>query len=145
MTDVSMSEELGAEDYASVHAAAQAAGAGFGSLNEALARWRLVVVDIEAGFDLAFAWEYRDELACRDWLRAAWPLLTERVRRARQPELDRWDERFCAATRPMAGSDAGPGERSGAWWHRRFPARCFRGEGQELPPHWSPAPAVETY
>ncbi|MEV8534803.1 hypothetical protein [Streptomyces sp. NPDC051211] len=140
-----MGEELTAEDHTSVRAAAAAAGGGFGSLNEALARWRLVVVDIEAGFDLAWAWEYGNELACRDWLRAAWPLLSENVRRIRQAELDRWDERFFAATLPMAEPDAGTGERDGAWWHRRFPARCFRGEGQELPPHWSPSPAVETY
>ncbi|MFG2294103.1 hypothetical protein [Streptomyces sp. NPDC048603] len=137
--------QLDAEDYASVLAAAAAAGPAYSGLNEALARWRLVVVDIEAGFDLEFAWEYGHELRCRDWLRAAWPLLTERVRALRQPELDRWDDRFFAATLPMTVDDAGMGGRGGAWWHRRFPARCLRGEGQELPAHWSPPPVVETY
>ncbi|MFF5448226.1 hypothetical protein [Streptomyces sp. NPDC012888] len=125
--------------------AAAAAGRGFGSPDEALARWRLVVVDIEAGFDLAWVWEYANELACRDWLHAAWPRLGERERVLRQPVLDRWDDRFFAATLPMAVDGAGLGERDGAWWHRRFPARCFRGEGQSLPPHWSPPPVVEPY
>ncbi|MFD5146400.1 hypothetical protein [Streptomyces sp. NPDC058401] len=136
--------ELTAEDYASARAAEEVLE-GRESLNAALARWRLVVLDIEAGFDLEFVYEYEHGLACRDGLRRAWPLLTARVREIRQPVLDRWDDRFFAATRPMALPDAGNGERGGRWWTRRFPVLCFRGEGQVLPAHWSPPPRIEEY
>lgn len=139
-----MTSGLGGEDYASVRAAGEALGR-HGSVNAALAQWRLIVLDIEEGFDLESVGEYGNELACRDGLQRAWPLLTARVREIRQPELDRWDDRFFAATRPMALPDAGNGERDGHWWRRRFPALCFRGEGQELPAHWSPPPRIEAY
>uniref|UniRef100_A0AAU2JQL8 Uncharacterized protein n=1 Tax=Streptomyces sp. NBC_00049 TaxID=2903617 RepID=A0AAU2JQL8_9ACTN len=139
-----MTSDLDAEDYASVRAAGEVLGR-HGSLNAALARWRLAVLDIEEGFDLQYVYEYGHELTCRDGLRQAWPLLTARVREIRQPVLDRWDDRFFAATRLMALPDAGNGERDGRWWQRRFPVLCFRGEGQELPAHWSPPPRIETY
>ncbi|MGY3064165.1 hypothetical protein ACVWZD_008463 [Streptomyces sp. TE3672] len=85
-------------------------------MNEALDQWRLVVEDIEEGVDTQWAWEYHNELFCRDWLYEAWPLLTARVRALRQSLLDGLDERFAAATAPM------------------------RKPGDELPETWSPAP-----
>ncbi|MEU9959515.1 hypothetical protein [Streptomyces sp. NPDC050982] len=135
---------LTAEDYASVLAAMQALSEryrGGWTLNEALARWRLVVKEIEAGFDTHWLWEYHNELVCRDWLCEAWPLLTDRVRAVRQPFLDSMDDRFTAATAPMRKEGAVLGHhRRGRWWHDRYP-RVVTGEtGEELPELWSPAP-----
>ncbi|MEE1805617.1 hypothetical protein [Streptomyces sp. BE133] len=137
--DTSLTEE----DYASVLAAMQTLSGRYRSgwsLNEALARWRLVVKDIEEGFDTQWAWEYHNELACRDWLCEAWPLLTDRVRALRQPFLDSMDDRFAAATAPMRIEGAVLSHRRGKWWHDRYP-RVVTGEpGEELPKPWSPAP-----
>ena len=60
------------------------------SINEMTGAWRSLVTEIEAGYD-QWADEYTNDLACRDWLALAWPMLTERVRQARQRELDKLD------------------------------------------------------
>lgn len=137
---------LTAEDYESVLVAMRMLSSRYRSgwtLNEALDQWRLVVEDIEEGVDTQWAWEYHNELFCRDWLYEAWPLLTARVRALRQSFLDGLDERFDAATAPMRkkrkkGSVLG--HCGGKWWHDRYP-RLVSGEpGDELPETWSPAP-----
>ncbi|MFE6899496.1 hypothetical protein ACFVFJ_21800 [Streptomyces sp. NPDC057717] len=134
---------LTAEDYASVIAAMQAVSVRYRSgwtLNEALAQWQLVVKEIEEGFDTQWVWEYHDELSCRDWLCEAWPLLTDRVRAARQPFLDSMDDRFTAATAPMRKDGSALGHRNGRWWHNRYPRVVVGEPGEELPELWSPNP-----
>lgn len=136
--DTSLTEE----DYASILTAMHTLTGRYGSgltLNEALAWWRLVVRDIEEGFDTQWVWEYHHELACRDWLCEAWPLLTARVRTLRQPFLNEMDNRFTAATAPLQGKEA-EGRRNGRWWHDRYPRRVIGQPDDELPPSWSPAP-----
>ena len=64
------------------------------SVNEMSSAWRDLVAEIEVGYD-QFVDEYTNDLACRDWLALAWPMLTDRVRSARQSQLD---ARFLAAT-----------------------------------------------
>lgn len=135
-------EPLTEEDYASVLAAAKTLSGRYRSgwtLNEALARWRLAVKDIESGFDTQWIWEYHDGLSCRDWLAEAWPILSARVRAVRQPFLDAWDDRFIAATAPMRQTPAVSGRRD-QWWHGRYPSVVTGDPGQELPAPWSPAP-----
>ncbi|MBC9716335.1 hypothetical protein H9Y04_27745 [Streptomyces sp. TRM66268-LWL] len=134
--------ELTAEDYAAVLGAMQSLSATYGArtLNEALSQWRLTVIDLEEGFDTEWIWEYHNELVCRDWLHAAWPLLTPRVREVRQAELDEWDRRFVAATLPRRKADGLPAGMDGRWWHDRYPRRITGERGHDLPPGWSPAP-----
>ncbi|MFF5019812.1 hypothetical protein [Streptomyces sp. NPDC001165] len=131
------------EDYTSVLTATHTLAGRYRSgwtLNEALSRWRLIVKEIEDGFDTTWVWEYHNELACRDWLHEAWPLLTDRVRSLRQPSLDSMDDRFIAATAPIQTKQANPSQRSGRWWHDRYPRVVTGQPGEELPTAWSPAP-----
>ncbi|WP_328860447.1 hypothetical protein [Streptomyces sp. NBC_00306] len=136
--DTPLTEEDNASVLTAMRALADRYRSGW-TLNEALARWRLVVTDIEEGFDTEGVWEYHNELACRDWLCEAWPLLTDRVRALRQPSLNAMDDRFTAATAPMQGKKA-EGRRNGRWWHDRYPRRVVGQPDDELPPPWSPAP-----
>lgn len=59
--------------------------------------WRGLIREVEEGYDQLVD-EYMNDLSCRDWLELAWPMLTERVRTARLPELEALDARFLAAT-----------------------------------------------
>ena len=97
-----------------------------------------------------WGWEFDNEVADRDWLHDAWPILTERVRRLRQPELDALDDRFRAATvpiRPLGMSRSTMAERE-EWWQLRYPLRVqlrypLRVTGDPeapLPPTWTPPP-----
>ncbi|MFI5987828.1 hypothetical protein ACIBEA_44135 [Streptomyces sp. NPDC051555] len=108
---------LDADDYESVHRASRSLTALYGTLtlNAALEAWEAWVQDAEDGFDPELVWEYEDELRCRRWLAAAWPVLTERVRAARQAELDALDARYRLATVPL------PGQPDDARWHSRRP------------------------
>ncbi|WP_415947402.1 hypothetical protein [Streptomyces sp. KLOTTS4A1] len=110
------------------------------TLNEALSRWRLTVIELEGSFDTEWIWEYHDELVPRDWLHAAWPLLKPRVRELRHLFLTDWDRRFIAATLPVLRADGSPFTRNGRWWHSRYPRRITGELGRDLPSGWSPAP-----
>jgi hypothetical protein len=104
------------KDYESVE---RAVGRG-GSLNDLLRGWERFVGQVESGYT-DNRYEYFNDMSCRKALAAAWPLLTKRMRDARQAELDVADARFRAATVPgPAGSDV---ETSSSWWEQRRPVR----------------------
>ena len=107
--------ETSGEDYESV---ARAVGPG-NSLNGLLQAWNQFVRQVETGYT-DNRYEYFNDMSCRGRLAAAWPLLTPRVRDARQAELDAADARFMAATVPGPDS-SGPDESDGAWWEDRRP------------------------
>lgn len=120
---------LTAEDYESVDRASRALrGQGWReafTLNEMFEAWADLVADIEHGYDQNI-YEYTNDLACRDWLALAWPLLTERVRNARTAELEQLDARFTAATLDDGGraiSRSHGLDDKDAWWWRRRPRR----------------------
>jgi hypothetical protein len=95
------------------------------SLNEMLRSWSRLVAEIERGYDQMVD-EYTNDLSCRDWLAAAWPLFSDRVRDLRQPELDAIDERFRTATVDDEGQALGQFtqiESKDGWWWRRLPSR----------------------
>ena len=99
------------------------------SLNEMTESWRSLVAEVEGGYDQMVD-EYTNDLACRDWLALAWPMLTERVRSIRRPELDALDARFRAATvEDTSGRLARfyRVENKDGWWWRRLPLQR-RGE-----------------
>lgn len=66
-------------------------------INEMVDAWRLLVTEIETGYDQVVE-EYLLSLRCRAALALAWPTLSERVRSSRLAELDALDARFMAAT-----------------------------------------------
>ncbi|MEH0424276.1 hypothetical protein [Streptomyces sp. B21-083] len=138
-------ESLDGEDYASVHLATQSLTPryfGTLTLNARLEGWAEFVTDVEDGFDSMWAWQFDNDATHRDWLHDAWPILTERVRRVRQPELDALDERFRAATAPMTPFGTSPSEMAEQtrWWRFRYPLRVTGDPDAELPARWSPPP-----
>ncbi|MFD7555398.1 hypothetical protein [Streptomyces sp. NPDC059533] len=123
---------LTAEEYEAVHAAvAAAAGSRSRSLNSLFAAWKDVVEDVEEGYSLC-APEFDDDLACRDALGRAWPLLPPRVRAIRRPELDELDGRFRAATVPWPGRPEEPHQ----WWRYRIPLVVEAEAGLPRPGGW---------
>ncbi len=120
-------ETLDADDYESVNRAArtlheQGWRKPF-TLNEMMAMWRSLVREVESGYDQMVD-EYTNDLSCRDWLALAWPMLSERVRAARQEELDSLDARFLAATSKDTEGRLGRFyrvESKDGWWWRRLP------------------------
>ena len=104
--------EMTSEDYESV---ARAVGAGH-SLNGLLQDWAQFVRNVETGYT-DNCYEYANDMACRRRLAEAWPILTEKVRAARQAELDAADARFMAATVPGPDSTAVESD----WWKDRRP------------------------
>ena len=133
------SEFLDAEDYASVERAARVLSGGR-TLNACTEDWAQLVESVEQGFDTRWAFEFDDEVWARTGLGNAWPILTERVRRIRQPELDALDERFRAASAPMLGMSEESVALQERWWQYRYPLRVTGDPGGELPHTWSPAP-----
>ncbi|HET9656281.1 MAG TPA: hypothetical protein VFP72_13070 [Kineosporiaceae bacterium] len=91
-------------------------------MNEATTAWRQLVDQVEGGYGWCVD-EYTNDLTARDWLDEAWPVLTSRVRAAREPELAAIDARFRAATTDDDGELLAHffrvGRRSGWWWRRR--------------------------
>ena len=139
------SELLGAEDYASVHQAMQQLSRGSLNpltLNARMEAWAQLVTEVEEGFDTVRAFEFGHELTHRDWLHEAWPILTERVRRLRQPELDALDGRFRAATAPIRPLSMSLSEMAGQtrWWRFRYPKLVTGDPTEPLPATWSPPP-----
>ncbi|MFE2023226.1 hypothetical protein ACFW9O_34925 [Streptomyces sp. NPDC059499] len=111
-------EALSADDYESVHRASRGLAARYGmvTLNAMMEAWEALVEDTEEGFDAAeLIWEYADRLRCRCWIAEAWPVFTDRIRAARQAELDALDARFQLATVPLNGQP------DDARWHSRRP------------------------
>jgi len=109
--------EMTAEDYDSVQRAQQALvdrGWRQGTLNEHVDGWASLVGVVEAGYTMTVD-DYTNDLAVRQWLELAEPMLTERVRDSLQSRLAPLDERFRRATvvpsRPLPGCVAG-------WWCR---------------------------
>ncbi|MGE7433828.1 MULTISPECIES: hypothetical protein [Kitasatospora] len=143
------SESLNAEDHVSVHRAVRELSDRYPhvlTLSARLGAWADLVVDVEEGLDAVWAWDFEQDVVDRDWLHDAWPILTERVRRLCQPELDALDDRFRAATAPIGspGAPGVPGAPEGAeeerWWQSRYPLRVTGDPLTRLPPTWSPAP-----
>lgn len=124
--------EMTAEDYESVDRASRALyEQGWRkrfSINEMTSAWRGLIREVEEGYDQLVD-EYTNDLSCRDWLALAWPMLTERVRAARSPELDALDARFLAAT--VEDTDGRLSRffdvKGKDWWWQRIPA-IRRGE-----------------
>ncbi|MFJ7345737.1 hypothetical protein ACIQU3_36330 [Streptomyces sp. NPDC101110] len=131
---------LSSDDYASIHEAGRALALRYGgivTINAMLERWESVVEDIEDGFDAQYAFEYRHDLWCRDWLAEAWPILTAAVRSHRDGELRRLDARYLSATTHLEGVSADRAEPGGGrWWHWRRPRVVECVEGLELPSGW---------
>lgn len=118
-----MTAPLDARDLASVARAEAATGHPGRTLNSWTDAWRELVEQVEAGYEESLH-DYADQLGCRGVLARAWPLLTPRVRAAREDELAVLDERFRAATVDVDDAGvhgwpftAGPEE----WWRRRVP------------------------
>ena len=123
-------EALTAEDYASIDRASQHLhGRGWiraFSLNEMTDAWAALVGEVEEGYDQIVD-EYTNDLACRDWLALAWPMLSPRVREARAEELAALDDRFIAATEDDGGLAIGRFSRvetKDGWWWRRRPRKA---------------------
>lgn len=140
-----VSEPLNGEDYASVRRATQALSGRylhFMTLNARMDGWAEFVTHVEEGFDTIWAWEFDNDITDRDWLHDAWPILTERVRRLRGPELDALDKRFLAATAPLKGFEGPRNTTAGlsGWWHFRYPLLVTGDPDEELPSAWSPPP-----
>lgn len=100
------------------------------TLNAMMEAWEALVEDTEEGFDTELIWEYAERLRCRRWLAEAWPGFTDRIRAARQAELDALDARFQLATVPLNG------QADDVRWHSRRP-RLIEGDPlPELPGSW---------
>ncbi|MFE1828013.1 hypothetical protein [Streptomyces yangpuensis] len=137
-------ESLDAEDRASIRLAAQRLSTPYdtGSLDDHMQGWAGFVAEVEEGIDAMWAWQFDNDARARDWLHDAWPILTERVRRLRQPELDALDERFRAATAPIKPLGMTPAEMAGRpqWWLYRYPLKVTGDPADPLPAAWSPEP-----
>ncbi|MER7000758.1 hypothetical protein [Streptomyces sp. NPDC000410] len=136
---------LDAEDYASVHRATQLLSTRYLhvlTLNARMEAWAEFVAEVEEGVETVWAWEFDNDIVDRDWLHDAWPILTERVRRHRQPELDALDVRFRAATAPIKPFGMSQSEVAGQtrWWHFRYPLLVTGDPTEQLPPTWFPPP-----
>ncbi|MFJ3513799.1 hypothetical protein [Streptomyces sp. NPDC090131] len=124
---------LSADDYESVHRASRGLAARYGmvTLNAMMEAWEALVQDVEEGFDAELIWEYTDMLRCRSWLAEARPVFTDRIRAARQAELDALDARFQLATVPLHG------QADDARWHSRRPLLMVGDTLLELPGSWA--------
>lgn len=139
------SELLDDQDYASVHQAMQLLSSRYLhalTLNARMEAWAEFVTSVEEGFDTTWAWGFDNDIADRDWLHDAWPILTERIRRLRQPELNALDDRFRAATAPIKplGMSRSAMAEQARWWQFRYPLLVTGDPAEQLPPTWPPAP-----
>lgn len=97
------------------------------TLDEMMAAWEQLVAEIELDYS-DMVDEYTNDLACRDWLAAAWPLVTDHVRALQAPALNALDLRFLAATTEDSAGELRRFYRIDAndgWWWRRLPVRRF--------------------
>ncbi|MEV5689113.1 hypothetical protein AB0L68_39085 [Streptomyces sp. NPDC052164] len=125
-------EVLSTDDYESVHRASRGLAARYGmvTLNAMMEAWEALVQYVEEGFDAELVWEYAHMLRCRGWLAEAWPVFTDRIRAARQTELDALDARFQLSTVPLHG------QAGDTRWHSRRPLLIVGGTSLELPGSW---------
>lgn len=81
-----------------------------------------IVDGVAEGYTMGIS-EYSNDLSCRKWLAATWPLVTERVRTGYAGELMELDEKFRAVTVEDGGSTLGhtPDNPPVDWWERRRP------------------------
>jgi hypothetical protein len=117
-------EQLDKADYESVYAAmAELEQRGWrkATLNEQVAAWEALVAEVEQGYAMTVD-DYTNDLAVREWLDLARPLLTVSVQSSLDVRLAPLDERFVAATVPATGM---PG--AGRAWFYRLP-RVLVGE-----------------
>ncbi|MDE8589176.1 hypothetical protein [Arthrobacter sp. NQ4] len=104
------------------------------TLDEMMTAWEQLVAQVELGYS-DMVDEYTNDLACRDWLAAVWPLIAEHVRTVRAPELNALDLRFLAATTEDTAEELGrfySTDAKDAWWWRRLPLRRFGGFAADL-------------
>lgn len=96
------------------------------TLNEMFEAWAFLVSEVERGYDQNL-YEYTNDMACREWIALVWPMLTDRVRNARDKALATLDARFTAATEDDGGSAIGRYRRienKDSWWWRRRPIKA---------------------
>ncbi|MFF4041134.1 hypothetical protein [Streptomyces sp. NPDC001816] len=137
--------QLAAEDYASADRAQQLLADRFNgapSLYRQMKSWEDLVINVEKGFDTTWIWEYHSDLACRDWLHDALPILTPAMQMLCQRRIEELDARYRAATGPAKELNTPVTRRSARdrWWHDRYPLLIDHDEDTPLPPSWSPAP-----
>jgi hypothetical protein len=112
-------------DYDSVYdamAALEAKGWRKATLNERVADWEALVSAVEAGYGMTVD-DYTNDLAVREWLILALPMLTPRLQSSLTERLEPLDERFRRATVIAARRMPGAGHA----WHYRLP-RVLTGE-----------------
>jgi hypothetical protein len=140
-------EQLSEDDYTCIQRAGHVlAGQGWGrvfTLNQMLDAWQGLIEALEEeGHDSAFAYDWHDDLRCRDWLHAAWPMLTHRIQELRLPQLQALDDRYREVTVPIRTSGQPPSglhDLNSRWWHTRRPRVIHTDHPQdELPQGWSP-------
>lgn len=110
-------DSLDKADYDSVYAAmAELERRGWrkATLNERVAAWEDLVREVVEGYAMTVD-DYTNDLAVREWLELARPLLTERVRVSLDARLAPLDEQFREATVAVATSLPGGGD---AWFYR---------------------------
>ncbi|MDN3355829.1 hypothetical protein [Actinomadura sp. DC4] len=139
-------ERLSEDDYRSIHQAGHAlAEQGWRrafTLNQMLDAWQDLVEDLQEGYDGTFAYEWHHDLRCRDWLHAAWPMLTHRIQELRRPQLQALDDRYREVTvliRTSGRPPSDPGDLNSGWWHGRHPRVIHTDHPHDgLPAGWSP-------
>jgi hypothetical protein len=103
-------------------AALEAAGWRKATLNERVADWESLVSEVEEGYGMTVD-DYTNDLAVRQWLTLALPMLTPRLQTSLVDRLEPLDERFMRATVIPARHMPGAGDA----WHYRLP-RVLNGE-----------------
>ncbi|MDX2848767.1 hypothetical protein [Actinacidiphila glaucinigra] len=141
--------QLTTEDHASADRAQQLLADRFHSapsLYVQMRSWEYFVVGVEEGYDTTWVFEYHNDIACRDWLHEALPILTPAMRMFCLERLEPLDARYRAATGPVKSFDAqsGPRPERERWWRDRYPLLIDHDENVELPAAWSPAPRRTT-
>lgn len=101
--------QLTTEDHASADRAQQLLADRFHSapsLYVQMRSWEYFVVGVEEGYDTTWVFEYHNDIACRDWLHEALPILTPAMRMFCLERLEPLDARYRAATGPVKSFDA---------------------------------------
>jgi hypothetical protein len=99
------------------------------SVNGQIDRWRQLVDQVEQGAYTMTIDDYTNDLAVREWLERARPMLTQAVRQRVDSELDPLDETFRGATFQPIGRLPGCPDR---WWCR-LPVRLAGELAEDAP------------
>lgn len=105
------------DDLASVHramATLEKLGWRRATLNERVAAWASLVDEVEEGYAMTID-DYTNDLAAREWLALALPMLVPRLQASLIERLEPRDERFRRATVTPAKHMPGAG---GGWYYR---------------------------